>query len=54
MRVRAFYCGEQIGRYNGPKSRRWLKREARRKERQNARRLGEDAPICRRYSGWGD
>ncbi len=54
MRTRGFHCGEQVSRWNSAAMKRSLKKEARRKERQNARRLGEDAPTRRRYAGWGD
>lgn len=46
--------GEQLGRFDSPTMRRWAKRVATRKARQAARRLGEDAPRKRRYSGWSD
>jgi len=51
---RGGYSGEQIGRYNGSKYKRVLKKETRRQDRRNWTRMGEDAPRKRRYAGWGD
>lgn len=53
-RADAGYAGEQLGRYDTPRMRKWTKRIAVRKDRQAARRLGEDAPKKRRYAGWSD
>lgn len=54
MSSRGNGSSEQIGRYTTPSQRRTLKREARRKDRQDARRLREDASSKRRYAGWAD
>lgn len=54
MRIRSYTSGEQLGVYDSPKSRRFWKRYAHRRDRQEARRDPENAPRKRRYAGYYD